>query len=95
MSIDKETVRNIAKLARIAEPEDRLEPLARELSAILDWVAQLNEVDTEHVPPMTSAVEISLPWRQDVVDDGGYAEDIVRNAPEAQDNFFTVPKVVE
>lgn len=95
MSVDKDTVRRIAKLARIAEDEDRLEPLAAELNAILDWVEQLDAVDTENVAPMTSAVDISLPWREDKVADGGYAEDVTRNAPGAQDNFFTVPKVVE
>lgn len=95
MSVDKETVRRIAKLARIAEPEERLEPLVGELNSILAWVEQLSEVNTDDVPPMTSAVETSLPRREDKVTDGGYASDVVRNAPNAQDNFFTVPKVVE
>lgn len=95
MSVDKETVRRIARLARIAEPEERLEPLAAELNGILDWVAQLNEVNTDDVAPMTSAVEISLPLRADEITDGEKAADIVKNAPAPQDNFFTVPKVVE
>ncbi len=95
MSVDKETVRRIARLARIAEPEERLAPLADELSRILTWVEQLSEVNTDNVPPMTSVVESKLPRREDAVTDGGHAEDIIKNAPRAQDNFFLVPKVVE
>ena len=95
MSVTKDTVRKIAHLARIYEPEDRLEPLARELSTILEWVEQLEQVETTNVPPMTSAVDVKLPLREDVVTDGGYAEDIIANAPGARDHFFTVPKVLE
>ena len=95
MSVNKDTVRKIAHLARIAEPEERLEPLAGELSTIVDWVEILSEVDTKDVPPMTSTVDIKLPWRDDVVNDGGYAEEIVANAPDARDQLFTVPKVLE
>ena len=95
MSVDKETVRRIARLARIDEPEGNLASLADELSTILTWVEQLGEVDTNHVAPMTSAVQSKLPRREDVVSDGGYAADIVKNAPDAQDQFFRVPKVVE
>ncbi len=95
MSVTKDTVRKIAHLARIAEPEERLEPLARELSAIIDWVEQLEEVETGDAPPMTSAVDIKLPLRADVVTDGGYPEDIIANAPDARDQLFTVPKVLE
>jgi len=95
MSVTKDTVRKIAHLARICEPENRLEPLARELSAIIEWVEQLEQVDTTNVTPMTSAVDIKLPLRDDVVTDGGYAQDIVANAPAQTDHFFTVPKVLE
>ena len=95
MAVDKETVRRIARLARIGEAEDRLAPLVDELNSILKWVEQLDEVDTGSVAPMTSAVATKLPWRDDKVDDGGYPDDIVKNAPQAQDNFFLVPKVVE
>ena len=95
MSVDKDTVRRVARLARIAMPEDRLEPLAVELSNILSWVEQLNEVDVEGVAPMTSAVEADLPMREDVVTDGGYPDKIVKNAPKTEDHFFIVPKVVE
>ena len=96
MAIDKETVRKVARLARIAEPEERLEPLARELSGILKWIEQLNEVDIEGVEPMTSAVEgLSLPLREDVVTDGADPARVLKNAPKAEDGFFVVPKVVE
>lgn len=95
MAIDAATVRRVAKLARIAEPEARLEPLARELSSILDWIEQLNEVDVEGVEPMTSAVAVKLPLRDDVVADGGDAAVVLSNAPKSADGFFIVPKVVE
>ena len=96
MSVDTETVRRIARLARIRISEEELEPLARELSAILQWVEQLNEVDTENVPPMTS-VEEDMPMkkRKDIVTDGDCVEDILANAPAREGNFFVVPKVVE
>ena len=95
MSIDAATVRKVARLARIAEPEDRLEPLAKELSAILNWIEQLNEVDTNGVEPMTSAVHTPLPMREDVVTEGGDPARVLANAPKTVSNFFVVPKVVE
>lgn len=99
MAIDKDTVRKVARLARIAEPEDRLEPLARELSGILGWIERLNEVDVAGVEPMTSTVDISLPMREDIratgPTGGGQPEKIVANAPKTEDNFFVVPRVVE
>jgi aspartyl-tRNA(Asn)/glutamyl-tRNA(Gln) amidotransferase subunit C len=95
MAIDAATVKKVARLARIAEPEDRLEPLAKELSGILNWIEQLNEVDTDGVDPMTSAVAVALPMRDDVVTDGGDAGRVLSNAPKTVDGFFVVPKVVE
>jgi aspartyl-tRNA(Asn)/glutamyl-tRNA(Gln) amidotransferase subunit C len=95
MAIDAATVRKVARLARIAEPEDRLEPLARELSAILSWIEQLNEVDTDGVEPMTTSVETALPMREDVVTDGGDPAKVLRNAPRTEKGFYVVPKVVE
>lgn len=99
MSIDKETVRKVAKLAHIAEPEERLAPLAEELSGILGWIEQLNEVDIEGVEAMTSTVNVTLPLREDVLTHdetgGGRPAAIVANAPKTEDNFFVVPKVVE
>ena len=95
MSIDKATVAKIATLARIKVPEEDQQALAEELSNILGWIEQLNEVDTENVPPMTSVVEAVLPKREDSVTDGGYPDRVTANAPAAAQGFFTVPKVVE
>ena len=95
MAIDAATVRKVAKLARINEPEERLEPLAKELNAILAWIEQLGEVDTDGVEPMTSAVVTPLPMREDVVTDGGDPSKVLANAPRRAGNFFVVPKVVE
>ena len=95
MSLDEATVAKIAHLARIHVPQQDLKSLSGELSKILDWVEQLNEVDTEGVTPMTSVVAMQARWREDKVTDGGYAEDVLANAPEAEHGFYTVPKVVE
>jgi len=95
MALDKATVKHIATLARIRLAEAELEPLAGELSHILDWVEQLNEVDTTGVPPMASAAAATLPMRDDAVTDGSCPEAILGNAPRAARGFFTVPKVVE
>ncbi len=99
MSLDKATVARIATLARIKVPEADLDKMVGELQHILAWVEQLNAVDTSGVEPMTSAVEVTLPMREDVVTDGGYAEKIIGNAPDpvsvGEGGFFTVPKVVE
>ena len=95
MSVDQETVRRIARLARIAVGEDDVPHLQGELNAILSFVEQLNEVDVEGVEPMTSVTPMMMKKRQDAVTDGGYPQDIVGNAPATEDNFFLVPKVVE
>ena len=95
MALDRDTVRNIAFLARIRVADDELDGLAGELTQILDWVEQLGEVDTDGVTPMTSVAEMTLALRDDVVTDGGYADAVVRNAPEPEDGFYAVPKVVE
>ncbi len=95
MAIDVATVRRVARLARIAEPEERLEALASELNGILTWIEQLNEVDVEGVEPMTTCVEAKLPMREDVVTDGGDPARVLANAPRSADGFFIVPKVVE
>jgi len=95
MAIDVATVRKVARLARIAEPEGKLELLAKELNGILSWIEQLNEVDTVGVEPMTSAVAVALPMREDVVTDGGDPEKVLSNAPKRAGDFYVVPKVVE
>ena len=95
MSVDKATVARIAHLARIGVAEEELEHLAGELNGILQWVEQLDEVDTRTVAPMTSVHNQGLRWRQDKVDDGDKRDDILANAPDGHDGFFTVPKGVE
>lgn len=95
MSLDKATVRNIANLARLEVRDDELDPLAGELSNILQFVEQLAEVNTDGVAPMTSVAHMELPRRTDVVTDGNCPEKVLANAPERHDGFFLVPKVVE
>ena len=95
MAVDRETVRRIARLARLAVDEDQAVAMETELNALLTWVEQLQEVNVEGVPPMASVVEQRLKMRDDVVTDGGYVQDLMLNAPQAEDNFFVVPKVVE
>jgi aspartyl-tRNA(Asn)/glutamyl-tRNA(Gln) amidotransferase subunit C len=95
MSVDEKTVRQIARLARIALAEEQIGPMAEELNGILRWVEQLNEVDVIGVEPLTSVVAQRLRMREDVVTEGGQANALMANAPEAEENFFVVPKVVE
>lgn len=95
MKVDETTVLRIARLARIKVTADEAQSLEGELSGILNWVEQLDEVDTSSVEPMTRVVPIELKRRQDVITDGDKAEDIVANAPFAEDHYFVVPKVVE
>ena len=95
MSVDTATVRRIAHLARIAVAEDEVEHLRGELNAILAFVEQLSEVDVEGVEPMTSVTPMGMKKRPDEVTDGGIPDDILKNAPAAQDGFFAGPKVVE
>ena len=95
MAIDAATVKKVARLAHIRVEEAELEPLASELSGIMAWIEQLNEVDTDGVAPMASTEAVSLPLRDDVVTDGGDPAVVLANAPKADRNFFVVPKVVE
>ena len=95
MSVDQNTVRRIARLARIAVTEDEVPHLQGELNAILSFVEQLNEVNVEGVEPMTSVTPMVMKKRQDGVTDGGYPEKVLQNAPAREDSFFAVPKVVE
>ncbi len=95
MQVDEATVRRIARLARIKITEAEAKGLVKELSGILNWVAQLDEVDTSAVEPMTRVVPIELKKREDVVTEGGNADQILKNAPLAEDGFFVVPKIVE
>ena len=95
MALDQEMVRRIATLARIKVPEENLAPLAGELNNIIGWIEQLSEVDTAGVEPMTSVVETVAPQREDVVTEGVTPEKVLKNAPQAEAYFYTVPKVVE
>ena len=95
MQVDETTVKRIARLARIRITEEEAKGLEKELSGILDWVEQLNEVDVEGVEPMTRVVPIKLKMRDDVVTDGEIADQVTKNAPLTDDHFYVVPKVVE
>lgn len=95
MSIDIDTARKVAKLARIRVEEEDLAALAGELSGILTFMEQLNEVDVTGIEPMTSVTPMRLARRADVVTDGNIAAQILANAPDAREGFFAVPKVVE
>ena len=95
MSVDAATVRKIARLARIEVPESEVAGLQDELNAMLGFVAQLNEVDVDGVEPMTSVMPMALRLREDEVSAGGDAGRVTQNAPEREDTFFLVPKVVE
>ena len=95
MSVDTATVKRVAHLARIAVTDEDAERMTGELNAILGFVEQLNEVDVDGVEPMTSVIPMEMRKRQDRVNDGSKADDIVANAPLTEDNFFLVPKVVE
>jgi len=95
MAIDVATVKKVASLSRLRESDERLEALAGELNSILGWIEQLNEVDVTGVEPMTTAIDMPTPLRDDVVTDGGIVEQVVANAPKSVDGFFVVPKVVE
>lgn len=95
MSVDLNTVKRVAHLARIRVSDEEAEALRGELNAILGFVEQLNAVDVTDVEPMTSVLPMAMKTRPDEVTDGGAAADIVANAPASDDHFFLVPKVVE
>ncbi len=95
MSIDTETARRVAHLARIKVEDDALPALANEFNAILGFIEQLNEVDVEGVEPMVSVTPMRLPRRVDQVTDGNQPDKVLSNAPDAREGFFAVPKVVE
>ncbi|MCA0274162.1 MAG: Asp-tRNA(Asn)/Glu-tRNA(Gln) amidotransferase subunit GatC [Proteobacteria bacterium] len=95
MSINSETARKVAHLARIAVKEENLPALAGELSAVLAFMEQLNEVNVDGIEPMTSVTPMRLARRKDVVTDGNIQREVLANAPDAREGFFAVPKVVE
>ena len=95
MSVDAETVRRVAHLARIAVADEEVVPLQGELNAILAFVEQLGEIDVDGVEPMTSVTPMAMKTREDKVTDGGVPDAIIANAPAREDHFFLVPRVVE
>jgi aspartyl-tRNA(Asn)/glutamyl-tRNA(Gln) amidotransferase subunit C len=95
MSVDAETVRRVAHLARIAVAEDEVANLQGELNAILAFVERLSQINVEGVEPMTSVMPMAMKVRTDVVTDGNKPDDVIRNAPAHENHFFLVPKVVE
>ena len=95
MSVDAQTVRRIARLARIAVAEDEVEHLQGELNAMLAFVEQLSEVNVDGVEPMTSVTPMAMKTRADEVTDGGDAEAVLANAPQSDDGYYMVPKVIE
>ncbi len=95
MSLDKETIKKVAHLAHIKMDEQELEERTENINGILQWIDQLGEVDTDNVEPLRNVANIELQLRKDEITDGGYAEEILTNAPEESQGFFVVPKVVE
>lgn len=95
MSMDKETVRKVANLARIEMDEERMEHMVPQLSKILSFVEQLSEVDTDNVKPLASVVDVTLPLRADVMNDGNCQDKVLANAPDSMQGFYVVPKVIE
>ena len=95
MSVDQNTVKRVARLARLKVKEEDVPRLAGELNAILGFIEQLNEVDVANVEPLTSVVTMKMKMRKDEVTDGGNAEAVLANAPQSEDGFFMVPKVIE
>ena len=95
MAVDRDTVIRVARLARVNVPDADLDTLADELSKIIGWVEQLDEVDTDGIAPMASVADMKLRWRADEVTDGGIPDKVTANAPDPQKRMFSVPKVVE
>ena len=95
MSIDKDTVRYVAKQAHLDMDDVKIERLQPELSGILDWIEQLSELKTDHVEPLANVADITLNLRDDQVNDGGVSHDILQNAPEETEGYFVVQKIVE
>tara|TARA_B100000029_G_scaffold216215_1_gene214035 strand:+ start:903 stop:1190 length:288 start_codon:yes stop_codon:yes gene_type:complete len=95
MSIDKDTVKHISKLARISLDDKKIDSLTKDLSSIMKFIENLNKLNTEKTPPLTSIINASLKSRKDEVKDGKIRDQILKNSPEKNDEFFVVPKVIE
>ena len=95
MSIDKDTVKHISKLARISLNEKKVDSLSKDLTSIISFIAKLNNLNTDKIPPLTSIINTTLKSRKDEVKDGKIRDQILKNSPEKNDEFFVVPKVIE
>jgi aspartyl-tRNA(Asn)/glutamyl-tRNA(Gln) amidotransferase subunit C len=95
MSIDKDTVKHIAKLARISLDEKKINSLSKDLTSIIEFIEQLNKLNTKKIVPLTSITNASLQSREDKVSDGKIRDQILKNSPEKNEEFFVVPKVIE
>ena len=95
MSIDKDTVKHISKLARISLNENKVNSLSKDLSSIMKFIEKLNELNTDKTSPLTSIINASLRTREDEVKDGKIRDQILKNSPEKNKEFFVVPKVIE
>ena len=95
MSIDKDTVKHIAKLARISLDEKKINNLSKDLSSIMKFIEKLNELNTDKISPLTSIINASLRTRKDEIKDGKIRDQILKNSPDKNEEFFVVPKVVE
>ena len=95
MSIDKDTVKHISKLARISLNDKKVDSLSKDLSSIIKFIEKLNKLDTDDVEPLTSIIDASLKSRKDEIRDGKIRDQILKNSPENNDEFFVVPKVIE
>ena len=95
MSIDKETIKQISKLARISLDDKKIENLSKDLSSIIKFIEKLNKLNTDDIKPLTSIIDASLRFRKDEILEGKIREQILKNSPEKTEEFFVVPKVVE
>jgi len=95
MSIDKDTVKHISKLARISLDDQKIDSLSKNLSSIIEFIEKLNELDTEKIIPLTSIIDASLSSRKDDVKNEKIRDQILKNSPEKNEEFFVVPKVIE
>ena len=95
MSIDKDTVKHISKLARISLDDEKIDSLSKDLSSIIKFIEKLNELKTDKTKPLTSVINSSLKLRKDEIKDGKIRDQILKNSPEKNDEFFVVPKVIE
>ena len=95
MSIDKDTVKHISKLARISLDDKKINDLSKDLTSIIKFIEKLNTINTDKITPLTSIINASLKSRKDEIKDGKIREQILKNSPESNEEFFVVPKVIE